>query len=587
VIRTDQTMTLRWGTDEVADSFVEFGERRDFLDKLAGKSEDVFDHYITLTGLSPGGTYFYRVGSVDRENNPPATSDVFQFTTETVGDTEAPDVPTNLKAAAGSEAVWLTWQANAESDLAGYNVYRQSSSSGSFQMVASLLERPEFTDKGRTNGVNYNYSVTALDNALPQNESERSLRVGVRPSITSGPGEPTALSVRASPREATLTIVNAAPVSLDESLTYTFQVSSDFSFGDVVASAARVPEGTSQTSWTFNRDLERDKVYWWRARASDELFSGAWMKPSRFEVIGWVGDFNGDGVVDFDDFFSFADHFSQSEQSLGWDPVFDLTRDGRVDFDDFFSFADHFGDGTRVAKQSAAWSLLSSADVKPELKLVRIDKEEAVIALDIFSMRKLRGFGAVFRHAPGVDIKDTSPDLWQPGFGNATLLRGVLSQTSTQTAIGSYVVKGQLPEEAETRVLEVTLALSSDFVGSEVSLEELWAIDAQGTLFRLSSNARVMLRPLDFQLAAPYPNPFNSVVVIDYALPRKTSVQLAVYNVTGQKIQTLVSEVQEPGFHRVKWHGVDANGRRVGSGLYLLNIRTNGFRATQKAILLK
>ena len=51
-----------------------------------------------------------------------------------------------------------------------------------------------------------------------------------------------------------------------------------------------------------------------------------------------VGDFNGSGKVDFDDFFIFADHFG------GTDPRCDLNGSGRVDFDDFFIFADHFGE---------------------------------------------------------------------------------------------------------------------------------------------------------------------------------------------------------------------------------------------------
>jgi hypothetical protein len=48
-------------------------------------------------------------------------------------------------------------------------------------------------------------------------------------------------------------------------------------------------------------------------------------------------DFNGDGGVDFDDFFLFAAAFGSREAR------FDLSRDGRVDFDDFFLFAEQFG----------------------------------------------------------------------------------------------------------------------------------------------------------------------------------------------------------------------------------------------------
>jgi hypothetical protein len=50
-----------------------------------------------------------------------------------------------------------------------------------------------------------------------------------------------------------------------------------------------------------------------------------------------AGDFNGDGGVDFDDFFLFAAAFGSQEAR------FDLSRDGRVNFDDFFLFAAAFG----------------------------------------------------------------------------------------------------------------------------------------------------------------------------------------------------------------------------------------------------
>ena len=52
-------------------------------------------------------------------------------------------------------------------------------------------------------------------------------------------------------------------------------------------------------------------------------------------------DFSGDGVVDFSDFFQFADVFGL--QVEGQDARFDLDGDGMVDFSDFFIFADAFG----------------------------------------------------------------------------------------------------------------------------------------------------------------------------------------------------------------------------------------------------
>ena len=50
-----------------------------------------------------------------------------------------------------------------------------------------------------------------------------------------------------------------------------------------------------------------------------------------------AGDFDGTGVVDFEDFFLFADNFG------GTNPLYDLDRNGVVDLSDFFIFADNFG----------------------------------------------------------------------------------------------------------------------------------------------------------------------------------------------------------------------------------------------------
>jgi hypothetical protein len=55
-------------------------------------------------------------------------------------------------------------------------------------------------------------------------------------------------------------------------------------------------------------------------------------------------DFNGNGKVDFDDFFLFADRFGRSSGQAGFDPLFDLDGDRAIGLEDFFRFADHFGE---------------------------------------------------------------------------------------------------------------------------------------------------------------------------------------------------------------------------------------------------
>jgi DNA-binding beta-propeller fold protein YncE len=64
-------------------------------------------------------------------------------------------------------------------------------------------------------------------------------------------------------------------------------------------------------------------------------------------------DFNGDGVVDFFDFFAFAEKFGTRQGGVGWDPAFDLAKDNVIDFNDFFLFAEQFG---RRLKKMAVFS---------------------------------------------------------------------------------------------------------------------------------------------------------------------------------------------------------------------------------------
>ena len=56
-----------------------------------------------------------------------------------------------------------------------------------------------------------------------------------------------------------------------------------------------------------------------------------------------AGDFDGNGTVNFEDFFLFADRFSSTPAAENWSAVFDLVGDDVINFDDFFVFADSFG----------------------------------------------------------------------------------------------------------------------------------------------------------------------------------------------------------------------------------------------------
>jgi hypothetical protein len=93
--------------------------------------------------------------------------------------------------------------------------------------------------------------------------------------------------------------------------------------------------------------------------------------------------------------------------------------------------------------------------------------------------------------------------------------------------------------------------------------------------------------PTSFELGQNSPNPFNPTTMIKYFLPTATIVELDVFNVTGQRIRTLVNGHQMVGEHTVTWDGTDQSGASVASGVYLYRLRAGDFVNTRKMVLMK
>ncbi len=84
-----------------------------------------------------------------------------------------------------------------------------------------------------------------------------------------------------------------------------------------------------------------------------------------------------------------------------------------------------------------------------------------------------------------------------------------------------------------------------------------------------------------------HPNPFNPSTTISFSLERAMRVALAIYDVRGREVATLVDRRFTPGLHRVSWDGIDAGGAPVGSGIYFYRLSSGGKTLGRKMMLLK
>ncbi|MCG3157758.1 MAG: hypothetical protein DKINENOH_04394 [bacterium] len=92
---------------------------------------------------------------------------------------------------------------------------------------------------------------------------------------------------------------------------------------------------------------------------------------------------------------------------------------------------------------------------------------------------------------------------------------------------------------------------------------------------------------ISYQLAQNYPNPFNPSTTIRFSVLEAGVVQLAVYNINGQEVRTLIAGQMDAGRHVMNWDGKDNAGQDVPSGIYLYRLRVNGFVQTRKMTLMR
>ena len=192
--------------------------------------------------------------------------------------------------------------------------------------------------------------------------------------------------------------------------------------------------------------------------------------------------------------------------------------------------------------------------------------------------------------APGVDIVSTYHYYPDPANDYVAAMSGTSMSTPFTTGLVA-LVKSVYPsytwQDIYNRIKNTTDnidALNPGYAG-QLGTGRINACRAIGG----TPNPKVAngSLPQQFTLCQNSPNPFNLSTTISFSLPARSNVNLTIYNILGEKVNSLVNGTLEAGTHTVIWDGTNKYGTEVASGIYFYRLSSGTNAITKKMNLLK
>jgi len=143
---------------------------------------------------------------------------------------------------------------------------------------------------------------------------------------------------------------------------------------------------------------------------------------------------------------------------------------------------------------------------------------------------------------------------------------------------GDYHLKSDSPLRGKGSNLSEYYTV--DYDGKPLPKNGAWDIGA----FQFPELSPYIIK--NFKLRQNYPNPFNTSTIINFIIPRTDNVTMAVYNLVGQKIRTLLKNKIGAGNHFVRWNGKDNKGNMASSGIYFYRLESGNCIETKKMMLI-
>ncbi len=265
-----------------------------------------------------------------------------------------------------------------------------------------------------------------------------------------------------------------------------------------------------------------------------------------------AGDANGDMSVDVLDIVSIVNVILGNPPPTFFDCSGDQNSDGSVDVLDIVSIVNCIlaggcdCDGSMPREGASIIENATSAQVFQEGKTV-----------SVYGDGFIGGIQMTLKHSENFDIT----------------LKNEFS--NSEVGFGAYNTVGN------TTTLVIVAPANNALFTAEGDFEITEIVAASGDYYLDITIAN------KYALLSNYPNPFNPETQIRYELLSDSFVELSIYNINGQLMNSLVSADLEAGVYNAIWDGADNKGAEVASGVYLMQLKTNNEVITNKITLLR
>ena len=285
---------------------------------------------------------------------------------------------------------------------------------------------------------------------------------------------------------------------------------------------------------------------------------------------GLIGDYDLSSSIDLNDFAHFIKSWNEKNIDyelgpvIGKAPYFSLNLDGEFDLNDGMAFywMWHWYFENTIISNNSIPLIGDQIDIINENAMISLEPPDLTYSSEI-----------IIDYNP-LDLSIKNFD--ESNFDNVQNLAKI-------DTLNGLIILHKINSKS-------TIAFETNFFGnrnSNVGISYKFLDEENKVINSNYLEKEIIAVPSQFFLHQNYPNPFNPVTNINFDIPKDSKVSLAIFNTIGQEIYNFSLPNMKAGYHSVIWNGTNSKGIKVGTGVYIYQLRSNDKILNKKMLLLK